>query len=102
MLDYSKIPSHMRKSAQEYLEQGILYSDFLEAVMSNQLVQAFLQADDVNTRFMKEWASFLYNECPMNSYGSKDTVTDWIELGGLAGMEKAQEEEREALAGEEE
>jgi hypothetical protein len=71
-----------------YVERGILPGDFLTALLSNDLVDAFGRADDNNTAAMRGWASFLYNEMPRGSWGSRATVEAWCRTGGLLGQAK--------------
>lgn len=42
----------MQAETRNYIERGILYGGFLYAVFTNNLVQAFEKADDVNTAYM--------------------------------------------------
>jgi hypothetical protein len=40
------------------------FGSFVTALLANDLVGAFMQADDSNRRAMHDYASFLYNEMP--------------------------------------
>ena len=88
MVDYSRLPEHMRDGARLYIERGIPGGSFMTAVFSNDLVRAFQRAEDANTAAMRQWASFLHNEAPRNCWGSPEDVSEWIKLGG---MNRAQE-----------
>ena len=55
-IDYSRIPSHMQDSVQAYIEKGHSIGGFLTAVFSNNLVQSFAEADDINQHHMKAYA----------------------------------------------
>jgi hypothetical protein len=72
------IPDRMMGALTRYLEQGILSSDFLTAVLVNDLMQAVALADDENLRNLPAYALFLYNEAPGISHGSKEAVMAWI------------------------
>lgn len=52
--------------------------DFLRAVLENKLVESFGRADDQNIRAMFQYASFLYNEAPRDSWGSAEAVDNWL------------------------
>jgi hypothetical protein len=77
--NYSKLPMHMRTGVQLYLEQGIEPGSFLRAVLENDLAGAARRADEVNRKFLFEWAEFLHNELPANSWGSPEIVDRWLE-----------------------
>lgn len=85
-----KLPVHMHGGLERYLLYGILPGSFMEAVMSNELAAAYGRADEENTRAMREWAAFLYNAAPIigkySSWGSRERVMEWVEVGGLAGI----------------
>ncbi len=77
MTVYTMLPEHMRQAARRYIEDHELPGDFLTAVLRNDLVDAFGKADGTNITAMRTWASWLYNECPANAWGSPAKVTAW-------------------------
>lgn len=85
-VDYSKLPAHCRAGMQRYIENGTIPGDFLVAIICNNLVDAYGQADDINTERMRDYAVFLYNEAPRGSWGSVQIMKRWNEIGGLKGM----------------
>lgn len=85
-IDYSLIPEHMRDGMRRYIENGIKPGSFQVAVLSNDLMEAFKRADDVNATAMQNYARFLYNHAPCGCFGSPAHVTDWIANGGLEGL----------------
>ena len=87
-IDYSAIPAHCQDSMKAYVETGRPVGGFLTAVLSNDFMEAFAAADEVNSRCIRQYALFLYNEAPPACYGSRKTVMAWIERGGLAGKPK--------------
>ena len=80
MLNYDLLPEHIRGSAKRYLEEGIMPGDFLQAVICNDLLGAFLKADDTNVSNMLDIVKFFYNEAPTISWGSKEEMKKWIIL----------------------
>lgn len=78
MVDYSRLPTHMQSAAKAYVEHGLHPGDFLTAVLSNNLVEAFGKADDINFKRMSDWAAWLYSDCPRGAWGSWDAVESWI------------------------
>lgn len=88
-IDYSMLPEHMQDGARLYVEEGIPPGSFMEAALSNKLVEAFGRADETNTECMRYWASWLYNDCPRIARGSQEAVDNWIKVGGLKGRAEA-------------
>ena len=77
MINYNKIPEHCRAGMKRYIEEGTIPGGFLQAVISNNLVQALGQADSINKTRMHNYISFLYNEAPLSSWGSKEKMLAW-------------------------
>jgi hypothetical protein len=78
-VDYSGLPEHMRQGARDYIELGAKPGDFLIAVLSNDLVDAFDRADSTNIERMRDIVVWLYNEVPSTAWGSRERVKAWIE-----------------------
>ena len=76
-VDVSGLPAHMQGAVRRYLNDGIMPGDFLAAALSNDLVQSFSRADDMNRAAMFAWVSWLYNECPGDAWGSPERVSEW-------------------------
>ena len=98
MLDYTCVPEHMRGGLQRYIEDGIEPGSFLLAVLANDFVNAIGMADGINREYLSDWALFLYNELPgrgshkPDCWGSREAVDNWIKIGGLKGLARAEEE----------
>lgn len=86
---WGAIPDYMRDGIAGYILRGEDLGDFLTAVFSNNLVEAFGRADQNNELVMRDYAALLYNGCPSESWGSKEKVKAWQKAGGLAGRELA-------------
>jgi hypothetical protein len=91
------IPLYMQGGIERYMLSGVPASDFLNAVFSNDLMEAYARADDLNGRIMRDYAMLLYNDCPAGSFGSKKNVKQWVENEGLAGMCQQSHEEDMAV-----
>lgn len=63
--------------------------DFLDALLLNNLVEAFGRADQNNERAMKGWCALLYWYMPSTAWKSREAIDRWIESGGLRGQELA-------------
>ncbi len=75
--NYDKLPEHMQEAARLYIEEGEMPGNFLVAVLTNNLVEAFARADDINQDCMHVWVGWLYNEIPMGAWGSAADVLAW-------------------------
>ena len=83
------IPQHMQDVLARYLFKGVRPGDFLSAVLANDLVQAFGQADATNEEMMWHYATWLYNHAPHHPtacWGSWSQVNWWCEQGGADGL----------------
>lgn len=85
-IDYTILPDHCQDEMRCYIEHGIEPGAFLQAVLSNELVDAFACADHINCAAMADWANFLYNELPGRGpggpgapWGSREAVQAWID-----------------------
>jgi hypothetical protein len=83
---YGGLPAHMQDGMRLYIERGIPPGSFQRAVLSNDLMEAFRRADDVNSHAMRSYAVFLANQAPCGCFGSPDHVKEWVARGGMAGF----------------
>ena len=83
-VDYQLIPEHMRAGIRRYIETGKRTGGFLNALLSNDLMDTYGRGDLTNLSSMANWMRFLY-QMPPGSYGSPANVKAWREAGGLAG-----------------
>lgn len=88
--DWSIIPEHMHGAVSRYVMHGISPGQFLTAVLSNDLMEAFGRADDDNAAAMHGWVRFLYNYMPSQSKGSPEAFRAWINRGGIIGNGEAE------------
>ncbi len=72
-----------------YLVYGRVPGSFLSSVLRNDFIGAIGRADDNNSRKLREWAACMYNDMPSDTWGSREQVAAWINLGGLVGREPA-------------
>ncbi len=71
------IPTHMVNALKRYIEHGILPGDFLQAIISNDFMGAFSRADTENSKNMRAYAAYMYNEMPSDIIGSKEIMMDY-------------------------
>ena len=87
------LPARMADAMVRYVINGIPPGHFLTAVLENNLMGALGRADDENRHLLYEYAVFLRNYAPLGCYGSPAAVRDWIDSGGMVGMERKQSAE---------
>lgn len=73
------VPSSVQTALTRYVEQGIMPGGFLAAVLSNDLVGTFAQADSSNVSRIEDIVSFVYNRMPSSSWGSLQQVRDYAD-----------------------
>jgi hypothetical protein len=86
--EYSKIKIDTIETINLYVTKGCPPGSFVEAVLSNDLMESFCRADRENFKTMGPIASYIYNEIPgrgSGCWGSRDEVQAWIDRGGLEG-----------------
>jgi hypothetical protein len=91
----SYIPDRMADGITAYINNGRPLGGFLHKVFANDLVGAVGKADDENVNNLKAYAVYLYNEAPMDCWGSEEAVRYWMKVGGLNGL-RQQKKEQEA------
>lgn len=72
------VPPHLVEGLVAYVTQARPTGDFLQAVLENDLKEAFGRADEESARGMKAIMTWLYNCVPSVCYGSKPRVTAWL------------------------
>lgn len=72
------IPKHMHGGVIRYVVYGIEPGHFLDALMSNDLKEAFGRADEENIAAMHAWIKWFYNEAPGTCWGSPERVDQWL------------------------
>tara|TARA_Y100000296_G_C5169952_1_gene256732 strand:- start:161 stop:481 length:321 start_codon:yes stop_codon:yes gene_type:complete len=75
--DYSKLPLALQYGMKRYLENGSPTGDFLNAVLSNDLLGAVSRADDKNVKLLPEIVRWMHWEIPSNAWGSQEKVKSW-------------------------
>lgn len=73
------IPSHIKEAIDRHVEHGLKGGSFVEAVLANDLREAFGTADETSTRYLKDIVAYCYNEIPSPCWGSREGVRAWRE-----------------------
>lgn len=84
-----KISRPTLEALDRYVQHGICPGSFLQAALSNNLVESIGQADLENFRNLPAVANYLYNELPSTCWGSSYKMEQWIKQGGLNGTRNA-------------
>jgi hypothetical protein len=69
---YEAIPERMRASLVNYVEKGLPFGNFLEAVICNDLFGAVGYADEENLPLLKIYVQWFYNVCPASLAGKEN------------------------------
>lgn len=78
---WDMVPERMRESIRAYVEERRPIGGFLTALLSNNLMNATLRADDENRAALADWVGFLYEYAPANCWGSPEIVAAWLAKG---------------------
>jgi hypothetical protein len=78
------IESNMKEALDRYIEHGILPGDFLTAVLENNLSESFGRADEWNRQNLFQIVRYIYNEIPMDAWGSREKVRAWVNKFSLS------------------
>lgn len=77
MSQYDAIPPHMMAAMERYVRSGEVSSDFLIAVIENNLRAAVSHADDHNRHILWIYVTWFYNRAPMACWGSEERRLAW-------------------------
>ena len=75
--DYSMLPEHMRRVAENWVEYGLEGGGFFTSILHDSLSEAWYRADEINREHLAEWGQWLCGEAPANCWGHADTVNAW-------------------------
>lgn len=78
-VEYDRAPENCRGTLERYIEHGIPTGSFMQAFLSNDLMDAMRRADNQNAHQFHAIASWLYNYAPPNCYGSPKMYADWLQ-----------------------
>ena len=73
-----KIKESTLDGLRRYRDYRIPTGGFLQAVLENNLMEAFGRADEENTESMRDICSFVINEMPRACHGSPEKVREWL------------------------
>jgi hypothetical protein len=73
-----KVPTHILENLVAWGKKQHRVGDFLTAVLSNNLFEAYKRADEESAAAMRDIIKFIYNRLPNSCWGSPQAVHDWI------------------------
>lgn len=74
------VPDYTLAGLKRYIDHGIPTGSFLRAVLTNDLFEAFAQADQTNRYAMFDIVGWIYDKAPSKCHGSEKAYKDWIEM----------------------
>lgn len=72
------IPPVAKQTIDDYVNLGLQPGDFIRAVLTNNLKEAFGRADSENREAMFDIVSYCYNHIPASCWGSPEAVEAWL------------------------
>ena len=76
--DNYRLTEQSKESLYNYFVHGLEPGGFMTCVLSNDLYGAAGRADFVNIDLLGEYAKWLVNHAPYQSYGSPEIVQGWL------------------------
>jgi hypothetical protein len=84
-IPYHTFPGTGGDCIRRWIEDGIMPGSFLEAVIRNQLVEAFHRADSNNVELMYDIVGWMYRNAPGACWHYPENVKHWLARGGRSG-----------------
>src|SRR5687768_16345644 len=82
------LPDYMLDGLLRFVLHGIHPSNFLYAVLTNNLREAVRTADENNERRLVQWAKFVHCAIPGPCHGSPDAVRRWVQKHAKERLER--------------
>lgn len=73
------IPDRMMPAIRRYIDEGVIPRGFLQAVICNDLQEAWGYADDENLENLPAYVAFFCDETPLICWGSRKKMLAWAE-----------------------
>jgi len=74
----ARMTEQSKESMYNYFVHGLEPGSFMMSVLSNDLYSSAARADFVNIDLLGEYAKWLVNHAPYQSYGSPEIVQGWL------------------------
>lgn len=76
---YALIPRPIRRAIDGHALHGRPTGGFVRAVLENDLIEAFILADESSTAALRGIVFYVYHEIPSACWGSRKKVKAWLE-----------------------
>jgi len=76
------IPKRTKDTIDNYVKQMWRPGGFVQAVLENNLCQAFGRADAENRKCMEDIVRYVYQNVPNAAWGSPEIVESWLAYKG--------------------
>ena len=86
-----EFPEHLWGGFKRYVLVGCPTGQFLQALFAGDLFEVFRRGDEFSIAGLRPMIVYLENDCPNWCYGSRAHVQEWVEQGGLEGLQKEEE-----------
>jgi hypothetical protein len=77
-------PPDIQYDIAQYVNKGVPPGNFLAQVLSNNLKESFMGADETNLEALPHIVCYCYNRLPSVAWGSRQRVSEIIEAGGFS------------------
>lgn len=77
-MDAKLCPPKVRESLERYWTDGVPVGDFLQAVLCNDLVGAFMRADEDNRKALGDIVAWVHGTLPCDIWGSREAYLSHI------------------------
>lgn len=81
------IPWHKQEVVYNYVIKGLRPENFLYSIITNNLIGAVNNADEISIKRIPDFVRFFYNYAPAICWGDEKSVEEWIEKGGWNGIQ---------------
>jgi hypothetical protein len=72
------IPPELRASLDRYANEGVPVGGFLQAVIANDLCDAYARADAFNVKLLPAIGSYVHHKMPADCWGSRKIYRTWL------------------------
>ena len=72
------IPQYTKHQIDDYVKNHMPPGDFVKSVLSNNLIEAMMRADDINLHSLRDITLYVYNDIPSTCWGTPEKVEEWL------------------------
>lgn len=83
-INYQAIPPSIKRGMVDHIKQGAPTGGYLTAVLENDLARAIAKADEYSLAALRDTATWLWNNAPPESWGTREKVGQWRDAHRMA------------------